>query len=173
MLNCSLGWTYPLRPSSTPYSGSYAAKTKRLRRTHQRQNHLQHCTPRPIPKKSKSPLVIPCKFSAVIYSERLSGAHSVARRVLPISVENKDLHSAGVSGAECQRAGTPSVNPHTPCGRAHTWSECFYHRAPRGQLRHRYITRCTRASADQLGAAARQRWPRYFGHGYKWISDRA
>jgi hypothetical protein len=47
----------------------------------------------------------------VINSERLSGMHSIARRVLPISVENKDLHSAGVSGAERQRAGTPSVNP--------------------------------------------------------------
>src|ERR1700733_12815193 len=60
---------------------------------------------------SESPLVIPCKFSAVIYSELLSGTHSVATRVLPISVENKDLHSASVSGSECQRAGTPSVNP--------------------------------------------------------------
>jgi len=61
-------------------------------------------------KKSKSPLVIPCKFSAVTYSKRLSGTHSVARRVLRISVENKDLHAAAVSGAERQRAGTPSVS---------------------------------------------------------------
>jgi hypothetical protein len=42
---------------------------------------------RPNPKKCESPLVIPCKFSAVFYSERLSGTHSVARRVLPWSSE--------------------------------------------------------------------------------------
>jgi hypothetical protein len=60
---------------------------------------------------SEIPLVIPCKFSAVTYSERLSGTHSAASRVLRISVENKDLHSAGVSGAERRRAGTPSDSP--------------------------------------------------------------
>lgn len=60
---------------------------------------------------SEIPLVIPCKFSAVFYSERLSGTHSVARRVLPIFLENKDLHSAAVSGSECQRAGTPPASP--------------------------------------------------------------
>ena len=68
-------------------------------------------SPDQIPKKSKSPLVIPCKFSAVTYSERLSGTHSVARRILRISVENKDLHSARVSGAERERARTPSAAP--------------------------------------------------------------
>jgi hypothetical protein len=91
-------------------------------RTHWRKNYHQPCMRRSIPKKSKSPLVIPCKFSAVIYSERLSGTSSVATRVLPIFFGNKDLQSAGVSGAECKRTGKPSCLPitwwlHAPAGR--------------------------------------------------------
>jgi hypothetical protein len=67
--------------------------------------------PDQIPRKCQSPLVIPCKFSAVTYSERHSATHSVARRVLPKSLGNKDLHLPGVTGSECQRAGTASVIP--------------------------------------------------------------
>ena len=53
-------------------------------------------SPDQIPKKCESPLVIPCKFSAVTYSELHSDTHSVAARVLPISLGNKDLRSPGV-----------------------------------------------------------------------------
>ena len=67
--------------------------------------------PDQIPRKCQSPLVIPCKFSAVTYSERHSATHSVARRVLLKSLGNKDLHLPGVTGPECQRAGTASVIP--------------------------------------------------------------
>ena len=103
------GNTPPL--AKLPTSTADCQEPKDQGRKHWRQDRHQPCQPRPNPKKSKSPLVIPCKFSAVTYSEGLSGTRSVARYALRICAEINDLQSARMSGAECQRGGMPSVKP--------------------------------------------------------------
>jgi len=103
------GNTPPL--AKLPTSTADCQEPKDQGRKHWRQDRHQPCQPRPNPKKSKSPLVIPCKFSAVTYSEGLSGTRSVARYALRICAEINDLQSARMSGAECQRGGMPSASP--------------------------------------------------------------
>ena len=65
-------------------------------------------------KSRESPLVIPCKFSAVINSARHSCTHLVARARSQTTKESRGYelnHSVARSGEECQSAPRPSVNP--------------------------------------------------------------